>query len=261
MKAKKRFGQNFLTCAWVASAMLKAPCVNAQDTVLEIGPGKGALTQKLLQSGAKVIAVEKDRDLEAFLKDKFKDEIAKGQLVLYIKDIRDFVKDNLPKESYKLVANIPYYISGEILRMFLTAHNKPASITLLVQKEVAQRVVDNKESLLSLSVKFFGIPKLIKKVPAQCFAPQPKVDSAILHIELKSSLPYLDLQEEFFAVLRAAFASKRKKLINNLASICNKKVILEFFKGHNIKDTARAEELNLEIYLKLVSFMKNRCLK
>jgi len=163
----------------VASVMLKASCVSAQDTVLEIGPGKGALTQKLLQSGAKVIAVEKDRDLEAFLKDKFKDEIAKGQLVLYIKDIRDFVKDNLPKEPYKLVANIPYYISGEILRMFLTAHNKPVTITLLVQKEVAQRVVDNRESLLSLSVKFFGTPKLIKKVPAQCFAPQPKVDSAI----------------------------------------------------------------------------------
>ncbi len=259
MKAKKSLGQNFLKCSWVSSKMIFAASLQESETVLEIGPGKGALTKSLLRAGAQVIAVEKDERLIEFLKDKFSDEISKGQLVLYNTDIKDIIKDMRFLKGlgrYKLIANIPYYISGELLRLFLTLQNKPELIVFLVQKEVAQRVVSSKESLLSLSVKFFGEPEYIATVGKKCFTPSPKVDSAILKIAVKKRLPYGELEDEFFKVLHAAFSSKRKKLINNLSPLCDKESLQEFFKGHKWSENLRAEDLSLEKYLELLSFMK-----
>ncbi len=263
MRAKKRLGQNFLKCSWVSQKMLKAAELKEGERVLEIGPGKGALTGELLRAGANVFAVEKDKELLPFLKDKFKDEIHKGQLILKSADIKDIIKDKGFFESladYKLIANIPYYITGELLRMFLSGQVKPRLIMFLVQKEVAQRVVSKKESILSLSVKFYGEPELVANVSSKCFNPEPKVDSAILKIQLKDKLPYREHEELFFKVLHAAFSSKRKKLLNNLQYICPKDKLANFLKGQKIKDTARAEELSLEDFLKLVSFIKSECL-
>ncbi len=243
--------------------MIKAAELADKDTVLEIGPGKGALTKELLRSGAKVVAVEKDKELLPLLKEKFASEIHKGQLTLMDADIKDIIKDRsflARLDDYKLVANIPYYITGELLRMFLSGQVKPKLVVFLVQKEVAQRVVSQKESILSLSVKFYGEPELVAGVSSRCFIPEPKVDSAILKIKLKNSLPYLDYETLFFKVLHAAFSSKRKKLLNNLHGICPKGKLAVFLKGQNIKDTVRAEELNLNEFLKLVSFIKSECL-
>ncbi len=264
MKAKKSLGQNFLLCPWVSEKMLKAADLSASDTVLEIGPGRGALTKYLLRSGARVFAIEKDDELYILLKDKFKDEISKGQLVLYNADIKDIIKDKTFIKDigdFKLVANIPYYITGEILRMFLGLQRRPVTLTLLVQYEVAKRVVSDKESLLSLSVRFYGEPKLVAKVGAKCFSPKPKVDSAILHIKTKSDLPYLELESKFFEVIRTGFASKRKKLINNLTRAYDKGKLKRAFEKFDIKDTARAEELPLKKWLDLAQALEEDRLK
>ena len=203
MKAKKHLGQHFLTSEKALRQMVAAGNVTAGDTVLEIGPGKGALTKYLLMAGCVVIAVEMDIDMLAILEQEFADEIATKKLILVHGDILDTAIQNmfvshLPRTTsetnYKLVANIPYYITGEIMRTFLqTAADlpQPKSMTLLVQKEVAERVArSEKESILSLSVKVYGEPKYISTVPAGAFSPPPKVDSAILHIAHISKIKF-----------------------------------------------------------------------
>ena len=155
--------------------------------VLEIGPGKGILTRGLLKAGAKVIAVEKDERAVEYMKENFVTEIADGKLKLVQDDTLTINPADLglEKEKYVIVANIPYYITGEILRKFLTAEVCPSRMVLLVQKEVAKRIVaaDKKESILSISVKAYGEPKYIDTVPKRFFRPIPKVDSAIILID------------------------------------------------------------------------------
>ncbi|MEK9184223.1 MAG: rRNA adenine dimethyltransferase family protein, partial [Patescibacteria group bacterium] len=156
MFAKKSLGQNFLMHQQTADRIVHAAELPADATVLEIGPGTGMLTRALLAKGGKVIAVEADHTLVEGLKETFKRELEEGRLELIHADIRSFDSSILP-QPYHLVANIPYYITGEIIRTFLSGSHKPSSMTLLVQKEVAERIVrDPKESLLSLSVKAYG---------------------------------------------------------------------------------------------------------
>jgi 16S rRNA (adenine1518-N6/adenine1519-N6)-dimethyltransferase len=164
--------------------MCSAGEVNEKDIVIEIGPGKGALTEKLLERAGKVIAIEKDCELVKFLQEKFKKEIENGKLELIEGDILKLRITNYELRKYKLIANIPYNITGAIIKKFLTEENQPEKMVLLVQKEVAERIVarDGKESILSLSVKAYGEPKYIMKVSKRFFSPEPKVDSAIIAI-------------------------------------------------------------------------------
>lgn len=256
-KAKKSLGQNFLKSKSALATIIDTANPNTDDIILEIGPGKGALTEKLLVSSGKVIAVEKDDALFEFLSEKFNEEIHLGKLNLIHGDILDFDVSALhvhKNHTYKIVANIPYNITGQIIRKFLTETHKPTDMVLLVQKEVSDRIVarDKKESLLSLSVKLYGTPKYIKKVPARDFSPAPKVDSAILHIkEIKS--PQLTKKEEglFFEVLHAGFAHKRKILIGNLSEKYKKKYMKSLFEELNLSDKIRAEDLSLLEWISL----------
>ena len=256
MKAKKSLGQNFLKCGWVSGAMIDVADLQKGELVLEIGPGKGALTRKLLETGAKVLAVEKDDELFKFLQGEFAEYIENGQLNVVHKDIKEFSnKDLQDLGEYKLIANIPYYITGEILRNFLSAEDKPVSATLLVQKEVVQRIVSDKESILSLSVKFYGTPKLIKKVPANCFAPAPKVDSAILHIDIYADNLNLYYEKSIFKFVKLGFKSKRKKLISNLSQEISKEESKQVFKKLEINENTRAEELDIDKWIDLVKHL------
>jgi len=280
MKAKRSLGQHFLNSEKYLSAIVDAGNIHADDLILEIGPGTGLLTEKLLKLAGRVIAVEKDKELVILLKEKFKEEIALGKLDLIEKDILDFdltkqfhlipnydlanrsllVCPGEQKRSsgsgkiiYKIIANIPYYITGAILKKFLQSDFQPEQMILLVQKEVAQRIVarDKKESLLSISVKVYGQPKLIKTVPAGAFSPAPKVDSAILAI---SDISKRDLNEKnFFKVLKAGFAHKRKLLINNLSGLFNKELIKKAFAECKIDEKTRPETLNLNNWLCLTN--------
>jgi len=255
---KKSLGQHFLTNSAIVASIAEAGAVSRNDTVLEIGPGKGILTSELLQRGAAVIAVEKDRELIPLLEEKFEKELSTKQLVLINEDILNFKPESykLKAKNYKLIANIPYYITGAIVRKFLTEKNQPAQMVLLVQKEVAERVVakNGKESLLSLSVKVYGTPKYIKTVKSGSFTPPPKVDSAILLIENISrdffgeNTSRATTEEKFFGVLHAGFAHKRKQLFGNLKTVFEETVLQEKMEHCGIQKNARAEDLSVNVW-------------
>ena len=249
--AKKSLGQNFLNSKTVAREIVRAAELSPSDTVLEIGPGKGFLTSELLSSGAKVIAVEKDDRMIPILSEKFVDQIKSKQLAIIHGDIMEKLEKNLLNlpEGYKLIANIPYYLTGQIIRSFLEAAKKPEIMVLMVQKEVADRIVarDGKESILSMSVRAYGTPRYIQKVPARYFSPKPKVDSAVLLIENISKNNFKNKKEEekFFEVMKAGFSQKRKVIRNTLSSKFNKENVYSALKTCEISESIRAEKLNL----------------
>ena len=251
----RRLGQHFLKGTWAARALASAAGITLKDTVLEIGPGKGALTRELLKTGASVVAIEKDEVLTALLREKFAVEITSGLLTIVSGDIREISPEKLGLKNgaYVVAANIPYYITGEIIRQFLTARTKPRTMALLVQKEVAQRIISKRESLLSLSVKAYGTPRIAAKVPRGNFSPPPAVDSAILVVEFISTDFFKDITEErFFKVIHAGFAQKRKFLVNNLAVQFEKAEMFEAFRTCRIDEKARAENVPLETWKCLV---------
>ena len=244
--AKKSLGQNFLTSTKAIEDILEAADVKKGDEVLEIGPGRGVLTKELLKKGAKVTAVEKDETLAGILKEIFREEIENAQLAIIEGDILEFNVEAYAKKvsTYKLIANIPYYITGQIFRMFLECDHQPLSMTLLVQKEVADRIIarDKKESILSMSVKVYGEPRYVGTVKRGSFTPSPNVDSAILHIAgiSKTFFETNAISEKtFFEIIKSAFSHKRKMILKNLEE-----------KGFKIPDAinhkARAEDLTLE---------------
>lgn len=274
MKAKKSLGQNFLTNQSVVDEIVKTAELDFndnkthfQDTVLEVGPGKGILTQTLLWTlGAegKVIAVEKDDNLIPFLQERFKKEIKSGKLTLINDDILDFDFKNLELKNgnYKIVANIPYYITGEFLRKTLSSDTQPSQMVLLLQKEVAERIAKSKkESILSISVKVYGEPKYIKTVKRGNFNPVPKVDSAILSINnisknffnnktVRHSVSH-SFEKRFFEVVKTGFAHKRKLLMSNLHIFVDKEKLEEIFEKIKINKKARAEDLSVDEWRKL----------
>lgn len=254
MHAKKSLGQHFLTSRGALAAIIDSADLNAKDVVLEIGPGKGILTTELLKHAKQVIAIEKDRELFTWLGIQFADEIRNKKLILLNEDILEFE----PKGDYKIVANIPYNITGAIIEKFLSAKNQPSSMTLLVQKEVAERIVaknpsqsraGTKESILSLSVKVYGEPKYIQTVKAGSFNPPPKVDSAILQISHISRAKFKEIkvdEEKFFKIVKTGFAHKRKTISNNLKMF---KVSLRTLEECGVKPTDRAEDITLKQWL------------
>lgn len=254
MQPKKSLGQNFLKSPEIINDIVVASEVTKDDLVLEIGPGEGILTEGLLKTGARVITIEKDDRLIVPLQRKFAKEIALKQLELVHADVLDVELPNIANRPYKIVANIPYYITGQIIRMFLESDKQPSSMTILVQKEVAERIVarDGKESLLSISVKIFGEPKLVRVVGRGAFTPHPNVDSAVLHINKisKEKLGNLD-EKTFFKILHLGFAHKRKQLLPNLSSTYKKEILTKAFDEIKIDYKTRAEDLSVETWVKL----------
>lgn len=256
MKAKKSLGQNFLTSQSAVEKIVRAGELSDKDTVVEIGPGKGALTKALLATGAHVIAIEKDDDLVPFLKNLFSTEIATGQFELVHGDILTANSSQLTANPYKLIANIPYNITGEIIRMFLTAAHQPERMVVLVQKEVAERIVarDGKESILSISVKAFGTPKLIATVSAGSFSPKPNVDSAILAItNLSRKTLSIKKEKQFFEYVKQGFSQKRKQLVSTLSPLMDRESIVAFLLSRKLPATARAEELRVDDWVALTA--------
>ena len=268
IRAKKSLGQNFLKSKQAAHSIIRAANITPGNIILEIGPGKGFLTKELLASVAhvgsgKVIAVEKDDALVPFLQELFAKEIATGMFQLIHADILPWKPEEhgLADHSYKLIANIPYYITGAIVRKFLgNAKSQPERMVLMLQKEVAERISarDGKESLLSLSVKAYGNPHYIEKVAAKYFSPEPNVDSAILLIENISREFFTDISEEtFFNLIHLGFAHKRKQLVGNLAGEnLPRETILKVFKEIGIPDKARAEDISLPQWKELAKHLQ-----
>lgn len=262
MRAKKSLGQNFLKSEVALRKIIEAGEIKSSDTILEIGPGKGALTKKLLEKAALVIAVEKDQELFELLKEKFAKQIAQKKLILINEDILQIKPENYEFKKYKIIANIPYNITGAILKKFLTEKNQPSSMVLMVQREVAKRIIarDKKESILSISVKAYGEPKLVMKVPARYFSPAPKVDSAIISINNISRKTFQEKnisEEKFWEIVKAGFAHKRKRLAGNLKLVL-KKNATETLKEAEIKENTRAEDVSLKQWLSIMEQAKSR---
>ncbi|PIR85086.1 ribosomal RNA small subunit methyltransferase A [Candidatus Kaiserbacteria bacterium CG10_big_fil_rev_8_21_14_0_10_45_20] len=250
-------GQHLLTSTAIAKSVAEAGGAANKKNILEIGPGKGILTKQLLDLGANVTAIEKDSGMVEVLQKMFEAEIKNGQLVLIEGDARTVLASSEfeIRAPYSVAANIPYYITGELLKLFLSSNPKPEIIALLVQKEVAERIArSKKESILSLSVKAYGDPKYVKTVKAGSFNPPPSVDSAILAISNISSKNLKNAKEEgrFFKVIKAGFAQKRKTLLGNLSGFGKKEDLKEVFEKLKLPEMVRAEDVPLEKWFRLV---------
>ncbi len=253
IRAKKSLGQHFLNSPSVLTKIIETAHIKKDEKILEIGPGTGVLTSALLKADAEVIAVEKDDRAYSLLWERFKKEIASGTLALHRGDIleADPKKCGLSNGNFAVVANIPYYITGAILKLFLEGEPRPNRMVLLVQKEVAERIVarDGKESLLSISVKAFGIPKLVQKVPRGAFNPPPTVDSAVLTIENISDGKFVKKSLEirrFFEILKAGFAHKRKYAKRNLETVLGVERLNEIWRNFDLDEKIRAEDVALD---------------
>ncbi len=282
--AKKSLGQNFLVDRVALDKIVEAAELKNTDTVLEIGPGVGTLTEELVKKAGSVIAVEKDRKLSELLhrliaslpEDKNNHETtASGgvsqnavtieqsnneKLKIIEGDVLDFDPKKLQANSYKLIANIPYYITSKILAKFLSEENKPELIVLLVQKEVAERICAKPGalSLLAISVQYFGYPEIVDIVKRDSFFPAPEVDSAILKIRIKNSEHSKSDEEYFFKIVKAGFSARRKTLFNNFKSGTNipREKISDIIKRTGFEQNVRAQELSVEDWQNLIREIK-----
>lgn len=252
LKVLKNLGQNFLLDKTVLHNIVETADLSAADTVLEIGPGLGVLTQVLAAKVRKVVAIETDKGMCKFLRKNLEQNSISNVDVLH----RDVLQFNLPQylkqqqcQSYKVVANIPYYITSPILKLFLSSECQPTSMVLLVQKEVAQRIcaMPGDHSLLSWSVQLYGRPQVVGLVDATCFFPVPKVDSAILKIDQLQHRFSVMEYKQLFQLLKMGFAAKRKKLSNNLAAglKLDKDQVAEIFVALQLDINVRAQDLCL----------------
>lgn len=272
IKAKKSLGQNFLKDADVLGRIIKAANLSADDVVVEIGPGQGALTELLAGVCKKVIAIELDDRLIPILQEKFKDQknieiihddILKLNLPELIEHQLDFLKANEASEakSYKVVANIPYYITAPIIRLFLETKIPPTEVMFMVQKEVAERICakPGEMSILAVSVQYYARALFLFTVFKESFEPVPKVDSAIIHISrnMKDQQPSPEEVKKFFRVVKSGFSAKRKTLINNLSNglQIEKKVIEEKLGSIGFSPSTRAQELGVGDWKKLVEIL------
>ena len=254
---KKSLGQHFLTSDYVPKQMCDAANLQAGELVVEIGPGTGVLTKEILARDATVIALETDLRAITSLEETFEEEIANGALTIIHTDARKLDLSALKIEAgkYKVIANIPYYISGLLFRSFLDSNCQPSTLVFLVQKELAERIVrDPKASLLALSVKVFGEVKYIATIKKGHFTPPPKVDSAIISVS-EISNNYFDSFDKalFFNVIKAGFASKRKQLAPNLKSLFPVAATKQALLDMDLPDTSRAEDLSLFDWYQLIT--------
>lgn len=263
IQPSKGLGQNFLVGKEIIKRVIGAADLKPADTVLEIGPGLGTLTLELAKKAKKVIAVEKDQKMVGILKETLK---AFENVEVIQNDILKIEEKNLLSlENYKIVANLPFYLTAPVIRKFLESKNQPKEMILLVQKEVGQRICAKPPdmNLLAVSAQIYAEVKIINYVSKKSFWPQPKVDSAIIKIvpfEIKTCNHRISLRKRnlFFKIVKAGFSQPRKQLINNLSNglkidkIKTEKWLLK----NNIQPTQRAETLNVKDWIKLSKTFK-----
>ncbi len=269
IKPSKGKGQNFLIDDNVLTKIVATANLNAEDCVLEIGPGFGVLTQELIRSSKKVLSVELDTKLIFYIKRKFKGvknwELLEGD-ILKIKN--ELLAQKLDSTKYKLVANLPYAITKPIIQKFLNYEPKPQELVILVQKEVAEKIVakPGEMSILSLSVQYYGQPQIAGLVSRDSFFPIPAVDSAILKIVLRQTVIPSEIsqiltpdqaasfqEKRFWQLIKIGFSSPRKQLQNNLANgfkVANTEVKNRLIKA-GLKELCRPQDLSLSDWAKI----------
>lgn len=270
--AKKTLGQNFLKDKKIIQRIVDSADIKKGETIVEVGPGKGHMTRAILDAGAKLIVIEKDHRLIPFLEEKFSEEIANNQLTVIQADVMDLVKNswetlNFVNHDFKIVANLPYYITGKFISTSLQGGIQPEKIVLLLQEEVVsritgvnvtkdKRITNNRESILSLSVKVYGNPKYEIKVSRKYFSPQPRVDSAVLSISDISKKRFTENninEEEFFKLVKQGFSSKRKFVLSNLKKGYSDIDVI--FEKLNLNKKSRPEDLDLKDWIGILKII------
>lgn len=258
-KFSKSLGQNFLIDGNIVRKIVSESNITEEDYVLEIGPGMGTLTEELALRAKKVVAVELDDSLLPILDEtlaKYDNvEIVHGDILKI--DIAKLIEEKLDNGPVKVVANLPYYVTTPIIARLIEEGLNLESVTVMVQKEVADRMASGPGSKvygsLSVFVNFYSNPKVIVKVPKTVFMPQPKIDSSVIKLTLKKELPDVD-RDKFFRVVKAAFSKRRKTIMNALSSYdfdIEKEIIKETLESLNISTEERAENLSVEDFIKI----------
>ncbi len=261
LRARKGLGQHFLINRGVLELTTSAAELAPSDVVIEVGPGLGVLTRELARQVGWLFAIELDSKLAAILQDNLApfsnvtvingDILEINPVALLSKVPASLTRLTGNVLSYKVVANLPYYITSPVLRHFLEADVKPRLMVLMVQKEVAEAITASagRMSVLSVSVQFYGRPEIISRVPAVCFYPAPEVDSAILRVAVCSqpAVAVADV-DGFFSLVRAGFSTARKQLVNSLSQGLKlpKTEVLPLLQQAKIASQRRAETLTLE---------------
>lgn len=259
--AKKYLGQHWLTDAAALQAICEAGEISVEDTVLEIGPGTGTLTKFLVQQAKQVIAVEFDTTLAT----KLPKQITAANLSVVEQDILAYNLTLLPA-NYKVIANIPYYLTSKLIRTLSETTNQASRVVLLIQKEVAQRVAaaPGSMSLLSVSAQFYWQVSQGIEIPAKLFTPPPKVDSQVLILTRRPELlfPRID-SKHFFRTVKAGFSARRKTLLNSLSAglRIDKSEIKNFIKLAGLLPSQRPQELSLHDWHRLYEVLKDETLK
>lgn len=262
--ANKNYGQNFLIDENVVQEIVEKAEVNKEDLVIEIGPGLGNLTKYLLESAGKVICIELDTKVIKILNDRFSlfnnFELINNDVLKV--DLNELIKSNSQFSKVKVVANLPYYITTPIIMKLLEEHLDLESITVMVQKEVALRLTEKpgqKETgAITYTINYYTNPTLEINVSKECFIPSPKVDSAVIKLEvLKTPKVQVENEELFFKIIKTAFLQKRKTLVNSLSNngIANKEFLEKMLNELNIDLQIRAEKLTLDDFARITKYL------
>lgn len=256
LKAKKSLGQHFLVDGRALGKIVTAGCISGDDTIIEVGPGLGVLTKEIARTAKQVICIEIDAGLSNSLESRLSELV---NVKIVNRDILDVQPGEVlpPGETrYKVIANLPYYITSAVLRHFLESEIPPHLMVVMVQKEVAKQIAagPGKMSLLSVGVQLYGRAEIVAAVPARSFHPVPKVDSAIVRVtgHGQAFIPVKD-RDSFFRIVRAGFGSPRKQLINTLSHGlgAEKETIRTTMLEAGIEPTRRAESLSIEDWCRL----------
>ena len=251
LKAKKKFGQNFLVSEEIITDIVKRAEITNEDVVLEIGPGLGTLTKELLKKAKKVIAVELDEDMCGILKQRFLDD----KLEIVNEDILKLDLNEITKEygTIKVVANLPYYITTPIVMKLLEGKYDISTITVMVQKEVGERLCstskDRENSAITIAINYYAKATIVIDVPRDLFYPSPDVDSVVIRLDVLKTPPVKVKNEKvFFKIVKTAFSQRRKTILNSLSSGYDKEIIKNILEKLNLDIKLRAEDLSIEDY-------------
>ena len=253
-----QLGQHFLTLQTALRTIATAVPVPKDAVIVEVGPGKGALTTHLLAHPNKVVAFEKSVRLYTVLLSKFEDEVGKEHLSIYNHDIRDMSWLQKITDPYIIIANIPFYLTGSFIRTVLTEKQQPTALALVVQKEIAERISRNKspkESLISLSVQLFGTPKYQMTIKRSAFKPRPLVDAALLCITDVTPQPKA-LQDAYFQIIRTAFHEKRKGVLKKFS---NNETLHQLLIENEVTNKTRAEDVPFSTWLTVAKKVSGVC--
>jgi len=258
---KKSLGQNFLIDKNFVDKIVDAADIENQN-VLEIGPGIGTITYEMAKVAKKVVAIEIDQNLIPILDqnlDEFDNTLVINEDILKV-DLKKLVEKEFDGESFKVVSNLPYYITTPIIEMLITSNLPCTDMTIMVQKEVGQRMLadekDKEYSSLSVFVKFYSETKFLVNLPKSVFMPQPKIDSTILNLRLRLYHDKVN-QNLLFKLVRAGFNKRRKTILNSLSDVVSKDDLRLVFAKLDIKENLRAENLSLDDYINLANELEN----